>query len=188
MAKVVGYEVQKKLTSAWEPLETFGVDELREAQAAFAGYERRPPAPSIRLIEETLMDDGLFKSKTLIRKKLDNYRPPQTPNAVRPTAVARPLNKGGDGTGRSAGDKSGKKQKKSGSLFGSLISMLFGADGAPQEQKIEGVAADIVAAADRIGFHVLDTVVGKELLLQGGMEFSPGAFEFRNIHPREIQR
>ena len=72
MSDVVGYEIQVKGTNGWSTAEQFSSKERADAQAAFDRMRMDSGSGGVRLIEETVDDLGIFKTRTL------GFRAPQS--------------------------------------------------------------------------------------------------------------
>lgn len=88
MAQVVAYEIEIQSDGKWRTLQTYDPSELGEARSEIKRLERDPPGSGLKLIEETLGEDGMFKRRTLMFKRFDEGTPP--PPSLRAPATARP--------------------------------------------------------------------------------------------------
>lgn len=100
MAQVVAYEIEIQSDGKWRTLQTYDPSELGEAQSEIQRLQRDPPGSGLKLIEETLGEDGMFKRRTLMFKRFDEGTPP--PPSLRAPAAARDAKGGTSARGRAS--------------------------------------------------------------------------------------
>lgn len=114
MAQVVAYEIEVQSEGGWRTLLSFDPSDLGQARSEIQRLERDPPGSGLKLVEETLGEDGLFKRRTLVFKRFEDKA------AAAPTTPASPVAGRGqrdarqDGArARTAGSGSPATRKKS---------------------------------------------------------------------------
>jgi class 3 adenylate cyclase len=100
VAQVVAYEIEIQSDGKWRTLQTYDPSELGEAQSEIQRLQRDPPGSGLKLIEETLGEDGMFKRRTLMFKRFDDGTPP--PPSLRAPAAARDAKGGTSARGRAS--------------------------------------------------------------------------------------
>ena len=81
VAELVGFEIQMQVSGSWETVERFALAELSDAKAQFAQMRPDHKSDGIRLIEERVDDEGVFRTRTLGFRK-------SVPVAEQPAAKA----------------------------------------------------------------------------------------------------
>lgn len=132
MAQVVAYEIEVQSDGKWRTLQSYDPSELGEAQSEIQRLQRDPPGSGLKLIEETLGEDGVFKRRTLMFKRFDEGTPP--PTALRAPATARDAKGGASARARATaptrpaktGKPAGRPQRMGfGGSLADLLSFLF---------------------------------------------------------------
>lgn len=132
MAQVVAYEIEIQSDGTWRTLQTYDPSELGEARSEVQRLERNPSGSGLKLIEETLGEDGTFKRRTLTFKRFDEGTPP--PASLRAPAPSRAVPGGATARGRTtaarpaakAGKPAGGPQRTGfGGSLADLLSFLF---------------------------------------------------------------
>lgn len=159
MAQIVAYEIEVQSEGKWQTLQSFDPSELGKARSEVQRLERDPPGSGLKLIEETLGDDGMFKRRTLMFKRFEEAAPPPAARAAstsRPagaSVTARARTAGGRGGAAPAGKKpapgSGRRFGFGGSLS-DLLSFLFVPMRARQIDGKETVVPPVVAEPTRM--------------------------------------
>jgi class 3 adenylate cyclase len=65
VAELVGFEIQMQVSGTWETVERFTPAELTDAKAQFSATRPDHKSDGIRLIEERVDDEGVFRTRTL---------------------------------------------------------------------------------------------------------------------------
>ncbi|MDF1793022.1 MAG: adenylate/guanylate cyclase domain-containing protein [Thalassobaculaceae bacterium] len=89
MAQIVAYEIEIQSEGRWRTLQSFDPSELGEARTEVQRLERDPPGSGLKLIEETLEDDGMFKRRTLMFKRFEETAPPSPAGRAPATSRAK---------------------------------------------------------------------------------------------------
>ncbi len=89
MAQIVAYEIEVQSQGGWRTLQSFDPGELGEAQSEIRRLELNPPGSGLKLVEETLGDDGTFKRRTLMFKRFEEPAPKPLPTRGGTEARAR---------------------------------------------------------------------------------------------------
>jgi len=102
MAQIVAYEIEVQSEGKWRTLQSFDPSELGEARSEVERLEMNPPGSGLKLVEETLEEDGMFKRRTLLFKRFEDFvpRPAKAPSAGRSTAPGRSARGGTTARGR----------------------------------------------------------------------------------------
>ncbi|SDF41932.1 MULTISPECIES: adenylate/guanylate cyclase domain-containing protein [Thalassobaculum] len=146
MAQVVAYEIEIQSDGKWRTLQTYDPSELGEAQSEIQRLQRNPPGSGLKLIEETLGEDGMFKRRTLMFKRLDEGTPP--PASLRAPATSRAVTGGATARGRTTAARPAAKVGKPvgggqrmgfGGSLADLLSFLF----VPLRARQTGVGSDL---------------------------------------------
>lgn len=72
MAQVVAYEIEVQSEGGWRTLRSFEPTDLDRARSDMKRLEKDPPGSGLKLVEETLGEDGLFKRRTLLFKRFED--------------------------------------------------------------------------------------------------------------------
>ncbi|WPZ34753.1 adenylate/guanylate cyclase domain-containing protein [Thalassobaculum sp. OXR-137] len=131
MAQVVAYEIEIQTDGTWRTLQSYDPSELGEAKSEVQRLQRNPPGSGLKLVEETLGEDGMFKRRTLMFKRFDEGTPP--PAALRAPASSRDPKGGASVRARAApvrpakaGKTAGRPQRMGfGGSLADLLSFLF---------------------------------------------------------------
>lgn len=99
MAQIVAYEIEVQSQGKWRTMQSFDPSELGEARSEVQRLERDPPGSGLRLVEETLEDDGMFKRRTLLFKRFEDAAVSAPPPAAQPVKP-RPGASGATGRAR----------------------------------------------------------------------------------------
>lgn len=88
VAELVGFEIQIQVSGSWETVERFTPTELSDAKSQFALARPDQKGDGIRLIEERVDDEGVFRTRTLGFRK---SAPTGQPTDKAPKAAPAPL-------------------------------------------------------------------------------------------------